>query len=180
MTALRSGRGQSPRHSLRTSLVTLQIALSVLLLAGGLAFGRAVREAFTLDLGFNTTRTAILSLNPSLVRSRRADFAALQDRSLVELLAKPWVRAAGWAAVRPLSGSMRWHLDIPDYTPVDPTEMYVESNVVTPGYLEALEIPLRRGRLFGADDRQSSPRVGVVSESFAHKFFPGRDFFPGS
>jgi putative ABC transport system permease protein len=173
--ALRGSQGHASRQPLRSTLVALQVGACVALLAGGLAFGRAVRAAMAADLGFDTRRTAMLLVDPSLVRYSREETANLLSRSLEALDAAPWVRAAGWAAMRPLSGRMMWSIGIEPGNPTAPAGLDVDANVVTPGYFAALGIPLRAGRLFRGDDRAGAPPVALVSESFARRFLAGED-----
>ena len=173
--ALRGSQGHSPRQPLRTTLVAGQVALCVMLLGGGLAFGRAVRHAFAIDLGFETETTAIVAARSGVVRYSREQVLDVQSRTLARLSSASWVQAAGWAMMRPLSGRLTLDLTVPDYTPEKPEDMEADANAVSPGYLEAMGLPLRAGRLITAQDTKGALRVAVISESLAERFWPNRD-----
>jgi hypothetical protein len=119
-SALRGSQGHSPRQPLRTTLVVVQVALCVMLLGGGFAFGRAVRHAFAIDLGFDTTTTAIVAARSSVVRYSREQVLDVQARTSSALQDAPWLRAAGWGLLRPLSGRMTLSLTVPGFTPERP------------------------------------------------------------
>ena len=174
-SALRGSQGHSPRQPLRTTLVVVQVALCVILLGGGFAFGRAVRHAFAIDLGFDTTTTAIVSARSSVVRYGREQVLDVQARTSSALKDAPWLRAAGWGLLRPLSGRMTLSLTVPDFTPERPETVEADANAVSPGYLEAMAIPLRAGRLLTPQDAKGALRVAVVSEALVRRFWPNRD-----
>jgi predicted permease len=174
-SALRGSQGHSARQPLRNSLVAIQVALCVMLLGGGLAFGRAVQRAFHLDLGFDTERPAIVGLRTSSLRHTRDQSLGLQDRVLDAAAAEPWVRAAGFAVGRLLNDPLSTALEVPGYVPARPEDLEVGVNVVSSGYLEAVGIPLRQGRTIRRTDTASSPEVAVVSESLARQFWPARN-----
>jgi len=172
MSALRGSPGHSPRQPLRNGLVAIQVTLCVMLLGGGLAFGRAVQRAFQLDLGVDTERPAIVGLRTSLLRHTRDQSLSLQERILDAAAAAPWVRAAGFAVGRLLNDPLTTALDVPGYVAARPTDLEVGVNVVSAGYFEAVGIPLREGRTIARTDTVSAPAVAVVSESVARRFWP--------
>jgi predicted permease len=172
-SALRGSQGHSPRQPLRNVLVAIQVMLCVMLLGGGLAFGRAVQHAFQLDLGFDTERPAIVGLRTSILRHTRDQSLDLQERTLDAAAAAPWVRAAGFAVGRLLNDPLTTALEVPGYTPATSQDLEVGVNVVSAGYLEAVGIPLRQGRTISRTDTGSSPAVAVVGESVARRFWPG-------
>jgi predicted permease len=66
---------------------------------------------------------------------------------------------------------------IPDDQPLEPGQVppTVFDNYVTPGYFETLRIPIKRGRTFNDSDNESAPKVAVINETMAKKFWPNRD-----
>ncbi|HEX5217432.1 MAG TPA: ADOP family duplicated permease [Vicinamibacterales bacterium] len=182
-SALRGSQGHSPRQPLRTTLVTMQVALCVMLLGGGFAFGRAVQRAFALDLGFDTQHPAIVTPRWSLLRYSRAQILDVQTRTLAAAAAAPWVEAAGFAGLRPLSGRLTMDFDVPGFTPEKIEDSDADVTPVSSGYLEAVRIPLRAGRTFTTADTETSPHVAVISEALARRFWPngnavGARFYP--
>ena len=87
------------------------------------------------------------------------------------------VLAAGLVSVLPLSGSdtgrtVRFE-GRPEPRPDEAPTLWWRA--ATPGYFRAMEIPLRRGRMFGDQDTETSPRVCVINETFARRHFPNED-----
>ncbi len=189
-----SDRGS--RWDLRRSLVSLQVALSFLLLAGAGLFVRTLTNLKGLEPGmarenvlFVSTSVGSLGLQP---QTERALNQSLRD----EIQRLPGVRAASLAAIVPLGGS-RWNndLQVEGYTWRRDERPFVDSNAATPRYFEAAGIPILLGRDFRESDMApvlppraeqppprgaeppntpGPPRVVIVNEAFARKFFPGQ------
>jgi predicted permease len=171
--ALRGGGRVTTRRPVRTILVGAQVALCVLLMSGSLAFGRALQFALAVDLGFNTTDTTIVAVNPTLVRYTPERVGDFQQQVLDVLRARPQVRAAAWTAVRPMSGVMTVAPPVIHGRPrAQGDDAPVQANVVSDGYFDALEIPIESGRAFTERDTASMPRVAVVGASMAQKYWP--------
>ena len=179
IATLRDGGRSSRRQPLRTTLVTVQVALCVVLLGGGLAFGRAIQHALAVDLGFDTERTSLLRVDPTLVRYDSARTREFQAQVLDRLQHAPWVEAAGWSTLLPMRGTMQWAIGVERYQPAEGERMTMSSNTVSPGYFEAMKIPLIAGRDFSPADSTSGARVAIVSASFAAKYFKGRSAVGG-
>jgi predicted permease len=172
ISALRASTRVTARQPLRSTLVAAQVLLCVLLFGGGLAFARAVQHAFSIDFGFDTTNTAIVTANPSLVRYSRDQVVTYQRQALDRLRGVPWVSAAAWANMRPLRGRMTAQMNAEGAPLLPERERNLDANAVTDGYFEALGIPVLAGRTFQPTDATSSPRVAVLSASAAAKLFP--------
>ncbi len=172
MTTLRTGDRGSARQPLRSILVVVQLALCVLLAGGGLTFARAVRQAFALDFGFDIQHTGRVTIDPALVRYPRSQRVDLQARILETVRSASWVQAAGWSATLPLQGRMQWLVTVDGYAPARGEALNPDANVVSDGYFEALGIPLLAGRALTPDDGERSPRVAVVSQALARKYWP--------
>jgi putative ABC transport system permease protein len=176
--ALREGSRGSSRQPLRSTLVTLQVALAVLLLAGSLAFARAVRHGVGVDLGFDTTSTAIVTIDATLGGYKQERVGELQNRVLDWLAARPEVAGAGWSAMPPLSGVLSWGVDI-EGQPVPKDHLSIEANIVSPGYFRAMNIQLLGGRVFTRDDLPGGETFAIVSEAAARKYWPGASALGG-
>ena len=172
ITALRAGRRVTARQPLRSALVGVQVALCVLLFGGGLAFGRAVQHAFSIDFGFDTANTALITVNPSLSRYSRDQTVNFQRQTLERLRGASWVSAAAWSNLRPFRGRMTAMMAAEGAPPRPERERNLDAHAVTDGYFEALGIPLVAGRTFLPSDSTSSPRVAVLSARAASRLFP--------
>ena len=171
---LLAGRG----HRLRGGLVVGQIALAMVLLAGaGLLFRSFVRLR-QVDPGFRAP--GALTFRIALPQSAYGDEArrvAFFDELLPQLGALPGVRSAGMVMGLPMGGT-RINLSFEvQGRPALPLAQQpsMEMRVASPGYFEAMGIPLLRGRGFTPDDREGSTQVVVLSRSAVRRFFPGEE-----
>ncbi len=170
-----AGSGRNPRFSLRNSLVVVQVALSVVLLAGAGLFLRTLWNLRGLDTGFDASRVVVASVNPGAngYTAQRANdlYSWLAERAA----ALPGVAAASAAQVTPLSGSLWvWTVDVPGYVKKPGETPLAHSNSVGPGYFATLGIPLAAGREFTDRDRTGSPWVAVINQRMAETYWPGR------
>lgn len=178
--ALEGPRATAGRRTLRarSTLLVVQIALSVVLLV---AAGLVVRSFVALrqvDLGFTPDRVLSLTVSPGDI-GRPAN-VWLQD-FLGRVRGLPGVESAGAIYLRPLMlGPIGQGVSV--YLEGQPeTRETAESNpilnhqIASPGYFETLRIPLRAGRFFTDRDTAGTPRVAIVSESTARALWPGQD-----
>ena len=163
------------RSRLRSWLMGTQIALALVLLTGAGLFGRSLRNAMSLDVGFRTDRLAVVAFNLGLAGydSARAQtfLTTLVERAgaapgieRVALAERVPVRAAG-------ARSSAWI----ERAGV-PTNLGEESfNLVGPGYFETVGIAIQRGRAFAASDDAGGANVVIVNEALAARAWPGED-----
>ncbi len=167
-----STRVAGDHHSVRRVLVVAEVALAlVLLLSAGLLM-RSVQRLFSISPGFDASHLLTLQIQTA---GRRFDKAA-SDRFFAQAAEAvrrvPGVTAAAMTSQLPLSGDSSEYGVLFEKTP----DANVQGGVpafrysVSPGYIEALRIPLRAGRLLESRDDQNAPRVAVISESLARKF----------
>jgi putative ABC transport system permease protein len=164
------------RRGLRMTLVISEVALaSLLLVAAGLTL-RSFQAVLNLPAGFQTANrlTASVWLPTAKYRS---DESLLTTFNQVEekLRGLPGVRAVGATSHLPLSGrDSRRGIGIEgrEATPDVPTRAHPRS--VTPGYFSAMGIALTSGRAFTADDTARTPRVVIVNDTMARRYWPGR------
>jgi predicted permease len=157
-------------------LVAVEIALAVVLLFGAGLTLRSFARLLTVDPGFRTDRVAVIDVGLPPGRypteqARRAFF----DRLFAAVQSLPGVEAAGGAQVTPLTGN-NWTVpfqraDQPIAEGERPPD--VGWQVASAGFFRALDIPLRAGRMFDERDTPDTPRVVIVSEAIASRFFPG-------
>ena len=184
------------RFDLRRGLVVLQVALSLLLLIGAGLFVRSLGNLESLDPGFVRERVLIVNVNPQASGYKGQRLRDYYQRLLGKAASWPEVRAASLASITPLSGS-RWNstIRVQGYEFKPDEKPYVDFNSVSPRFFDALGIPLLAGRDFRDTDspaftpdpgpkpdpeaRRTGPRVIIVNESFAKKFFAGRSAIGG-
>jgi len=157
---------------LAKTLVTIQVALSVVLVVGaGLMLGTFWKLS-SLDTGFDRQNVLLVRLdlgNANYPPERRP--AAYQEM-LDRVRAIPGVRSASMSGQVPIGrGSWQEELDIEGYTPKSRGDVSVMYNSVTPGYFDALRTPLVVGRDFNQYDTPQSPSVAIVNETFARRYY---------
>jgi putative ABC transport system permease protein len=168
-----SGRGATAgrdRFLLRRALVVSQVALSLVLLTGAFLFVRTFRNLLTLNMGFQQDHILITDFDFSPLKMPLESQMAYKHELLERMQAVSGVSSAAEALVVPMNHS-GWNdnVDIPD----GPQRQLVTFNRVSPGYFRTMETPLLAGRDFNQIDTPKSPRVAIVSEAFARKFFGG-------
>lgn len=159
---IRTGRSRS---RLLSFLLSLQIALSLLLLIGAGLFVRTLQNLHRLDPGFK--REGVLLAN---VEGRGTIFTKdLPD----ELQRLPGIISTSIATHTPLSGSTWSEPAVPkgQTLPERDNAHFIGAG---PRFFETLQTPLIAGREFDERDRGSEPTVAVVNEEFAKRHFPGR------
>lgn len=156
---------------LRKLFVAVQVGLSCLLLIGAGLFTQTLQKLQNVELGFDTESVVTFSVRPATVYDDARKLQVLQ--SLIEgLRTVPGVKAAGANRAQLLTGG-RWDnsITIPGVETKEGTWSYF--NAVTPGYFEALGIPIRAGRDLAWDDWGSSRRLCLVNEALVDEYFGG-------
>jgi putative ABC transport system permease protein len=186
LTARRTGineKSTSARHTdssslVRQALIIAEIALSVTLLCGSGLLIRSLLRLQEVSPGLNPS--GVLTAQLWLPETRYHDVAP-QDRLLTDVVQNlervPGIKLASLATELPLSGQRLPHeFIIADRPPIPSgSEPDADTNLVSPAYFQALQIPLLEGRVFTSGDRSGAPLVAVVSQSMARKYWPGQD-----
>jgi predicted permease len=166
------------RSRLRSALVAVQIALSLLLLVQAGLFTKVQRRFFSHDPGFETKQVLNITLASVLsgFRPPPSFYAELESRvrSVPGVIETSFVSIAPWSGLNPTP--MR---DV-DGKPVPPTGDFRRDparRVVSPEYFATLDVVLTRGRVFTRDEVSSTRKVVpvVISESMARRYWPGQD-----
>jgi putative ABC transport system permease protein len=179
--ALQGGGRAVTRHAgggARRALVALEVGLSLVLLTGAGLLLRSFRRLEAVDPGFDPAR--LLTVRLSLPRARYGDPAALAaffDWLAPRIRELPGARAAAAASVVPF---MEWRASVEFAVEGRPGARAEERpsalyRMVSPGFLQALGVPLRRGRHFSDHDRAGAAPVAVVNETLARRFFADGD-----
>ena len=155
-------------------IVVAEIALAVVLLMGAGLMIRTFRSLSAVDPGFRSAGVLSLGVSPARVKyPEPEDQIRLYDEILGEIRRMPGVVAAGAVRVLPLAREMGdWGLTIEGYSTPDGGRVNAAWQAASPGYFEAMGIPLREGRAFSAADRRDAQPVVIVSETFARNFWP--------
>jgi predicted permease len=168
----RGSVGDRQHHRIRKSLVVAEVALAVVLLIGAGLLLRTFSSLLRVDLGFRPEGTITMGMFLGL-RPPEARIAAL-DVILDRVEQVPGVRAAGTIQFLPLGGATCgtsfWpeaHAMARDVARTEPTEC----SLVSRGYFAAMGIPVLQGRPFERRDTIGAPRVLVVNQSFARRYF---------
>ena len=170
-------RGGRARAGLRSALVVVQLALSVvLLMAAGLLL-ETMRRLQAVDPGFSGEQVLATSIDPGLQSYTESQIAILYERLPPALEAMPGTVRATLADTIPLSGGADEFggLTIEGSDPPEgSTGWTVQVNIVASGFFETLDIPRSEGRDFAATDTASAPPVVIVSEAFRQRYWPDR------
>lgn len=164
--------------NLSSALVTLEVALSLVLLIGGGLLGRSLLAIQDVDPGFEAQSRLTFRIQlggPEFPADRRESF--LKELS-ADLEALPGVEAVGAVSFIPFGGNLAWTpVTIPTYMPPDgSTGEFISSvRIATPSYFETLGIPILRGRTFEEDYSEDAQRAVIIDEQMAERYFEGRD-----
>jgi len=181
LTILHEGaRGASSgleKNRVRSGLVVVQVACSLMLLVTAGLFVRSLGRAERMYLGFDPDHVLNVMLDPRQIgysETRSIDFY----RDLVG-------RVRAMAGVESASVAFSAPMSLPGHS--DP--LYIEgqavvageqpprvsSNSIDPGYLRTMRVPLLRGRDFKDSDNEKAPRVAIVNQAMANHFWPNQD-----
>ena len=199
-TLIEGGRGSAgTRRGQRASrvIVAAQLAVTLVLLAGAGLLGRSLLAVLSVDPGFRTENVLVMDVDPGSVgqldaaerTAAKARESQLVSRLIERLGALPGVEQVAAANAVPLDGGL------PDGMFLLVSERENPKNfeefgalakqaerrgtadfcLVTPGYFQALGIPLRRGRAFDTRDAMGAPHAAIINESLARSRWPNRD-----
>jgi predicted permease len=174
----RSGTAGRRARVVRRALVTCQVALAFMLLAGAGLLVASFERVLATSPGFDTS--GVLTGQVTLPRARYQDEAQLRSfasRFLERVRAVPGVTEAALATSIPFGGDFSSNAIFAEGYAMAPGESVLAPTalVVTPGYFEALRIPATAGRTFMEGDADGAPLVAVVDEKLARRFWKDAD-----
>ena len=173
------GRGSSGvrRKSFRNALVVGEVALSLVLLIGSALMIESFANLRGLNPGFQADH--VLTMRLEVPRNKYGAFATRTQffqNVLERVRALPGVKAVGFTSALPLTWKGGSSSFLIEHRIVQPEITYdANDRVVTPGYFEAMRIPLRKGRLFDEHDGPDATPVMLINETMARKFWPNED-----
>jgi predicted permease len=168
------------RHRAHRALVVVETAMAVVLLIGAGLMVRSLAHLWRVNPGFDPRNLLTFSvslppaMNPASPEAKRAALRALDDR----LLSTPGVQAVSlsWGGFPMSFEDDQWFWPDGQPKPQSGSEMnWTLDYIVDPGYLDAMRIPLKRGRFLAAQDDVHAPIAIVIDDVFAAKFFPKQD-----
>ena len=165
------------RERVRALLVVAEVALALVLLVGSGLLLRSIERLFAVSVGFDSSRVLTMQVQTSGPRFAESDARIRFFEDALESVRRvPGVTAAAFTSQLPLSGDLDEYGAHFEAGPDRPARSYsVFRYAVSPGYLETVRIPLRRGRLLDERDRADAPRAALISESLARVALPGVD-----
>lgn len=165
--------GIERRFGLRNLLVTAQIALSLALLVGAGLFLRSLERAYSIDFGFSARDALLASVDMARQGYKEAQARELYRQILERAAALPGVEAAALGQYIPVDASgSRTTVTVEGYTRAPGEDLEFNLNIVDENYFRSLGVPLLAGREFGAGDTATSPRVAIINEAMARRFWP--------
>jgi predicted permease len=164
------------RLGLRGVLAGGQIMVAIVLLVVAGLLVRSLRSAQSIDPGFRTAGMLFVNLaqdeNATSPEQRQLFHRELRER----VVALPGVQNASYADALPLGlARSRRSFDVEGYQAGSTEDMEINSTNAGPDYLDAMGIRLLRGRDFAESDGPGGPRVAIVNEAFAARYFDGAD-----
>jgi predicted permease len=178
---LREGsRGSSEgkqRNLMRNTLVVAQLAGSLLLLVVAGLFIRSLGKAEKLYLGFDSDQVINAALDIHEIGYSESQGKEFYRMAEERIRALPGVVSVTQAFSVPMGLISAADVVIADKHPLEPGQGPPEvfDNLITPTYFETLRIPIQRGRTFAESDNQNAPKVAIINEAMAKKFWPTED-----
>jgi predicted permease len=161
------------RWNIRSGLVVVQIALSLLVLVSAGLCTRSLQELQRIETGFEPSRVLLLSFDLGLSNYGKPQAKDFYDRLLERVRTLPGVESASLSGTTPLSGrSPAMSVErVEGFQPVGRDRPWGDINQVDGQYFKTLSIPVLQGRVFNDTDRENSLPVVIINESFAQKYF---------
>jgi putative ABC transport system permease protein len=161
---------------LRSSLVVVEIALSLVLLVGAGLLIKSFLRLSAVNAGFNPEGVLMLNLSlPQARYSQPEQRVAFIQQVTEKLKALPGVQATTTAAYAPMSEIWTKRIFIIEGRSETEQGLFAVQIPAGPDYFRTLQIPLLRGRLFTNSDDARAPGIVIVNQSFAKRYFPGEE-----
>lgn len=168
--------GGSRNRHLLSALVITQIALSLALLVSSALFLQTLRNLSDENPGFAQDRILTESVGLNIAGYSNDEAEVIRHRILDRVSTLPGVTVASLTDWVPMSFIRKTSDSYPvGYVPRPHESLEVRRADVTPRYFETLGIPMIEGRDFTKDDNEKAPRVLIVDETTARRYWPGQD-----
>jgi putative ABC transport system permease protein len=163
------------QHRLRAGLVVIEVALALILVTGAGLLIRSFVGLMNVDTGFQRDRVLVAQVFARDYNPTPADLRSFFDATLERLRALPAVQDVGAVSAMPFIES---NINIQDDfaiagrpQPGQSEAPHAYFSVATPGYFDAMRIPLKAGRLLDERDGPDRARVAVISEAMARRYW---------
>jgi putative ABC transport system permease protein len=174
----RGATGGRDRRRLGNALVVVEVALSLMLLAGAGLLIASFQRLQQVAPGFSTTNILRLTVNlPPTKYADRARAEAFFTQALERLQQVPGVRIASAINSPPFSDTGNGMPIVTEGSHYDSIQAlpFGQYTIIMGDYFRAMGIPLRRGRVFDSRDRVGTTPVVVINDALARRHFPGKD-----
>jgi predicted permease len=156
--------------------IVSQVALSLVLLAGAVAFLRSLVNLRHVDLGFTQSRVLTMSIQPDETLVPSTARTQFWMRVLDRVRSLPGVHSASLAVLTPLSGRDRGaRVQVPGFQPRSDMDSLIRLNHVSEDYFETFGIGVVRGRTFTSKDSAGAPNGVILNEAAVRFYFRDRD-----
>jgi|ERR1041384_1584875 predicted permease len=162
------------RVNLRGALVVAQVTISIVVLICAGLFIRSLGKALKTDPGFRSENLVTMMINPGLLAYDQPAIKRFFRELQRNLEAQPGVRAAALINEMPLAVARISSGPIVKEGEIDPPPnkgVYSDTSIVTPQYFDTMRMPLLQGRDFTERDDAEAPRVVIVNQEFARRFY---------
>ena len=160
------------RLGFRRAIVGVQVGLSLLLLVCAGLFAQTLRNLRDVNVGFATDHLITFGVDPRLAGYDADSVVPLDRRLAVALAALPGVESVGATSDPELADNgSSGNISVEGYAPHEGEDMNAEHAMVTKDYLATLKVPLLAGRELTDQDNLTSPKVVIVNEALAVRFF---------
>ncbi|MCP3963393.1 MAG: ABC transporter permease, partial [bacterium] len=164
----------------RSALVVSETALALVLVIGAALLLASFAKVTALDPGYDYQKVLTMKMSPGAGGSddlTTARLSAFVDQVVERLEAKPGIEAAATISTLPLEHGLMTFFDVEGRPRPDATEREggAQWRLTSPDYFRAMGIPLVAGRAFTAHDDADSPRVIVINQALARRYFPDED-----
>jgi putative ABC transport system permease protein len=191
--ASRGSSDGAARQRFRAAFVVGQVSLALIILVASGLMLRSFLLINAAGVGFNPSNLTVLELPFPRTYSRSTGentaaggllvefdsrFGVDSEAVIARLASLPGVHSVAATATPPLGGSpprVGVRVDDEELSPAEQTAHRAEWYPVSPDYFDTLEIPVQRGRSFGAGDRLATLPVAIVNTAMAERFWPGED-----
>lgn len=166
------------RFGIRSAFVMLQFALSLVALIGAGLFLVSLRNAQKIEPGFDTHNLGMLSFDLGALNYDQPRMREFQRRAVETVQTLPGVSSVTLATNVPLFGGTAISRSVfPEGEEGTSTRtgILTQTDNIAPDYFQTLGIPIIRGRQFDSTDREESPKVAIINEAAAHRFWPNQD-----
>ena len=159
------------------ALVVAEVALALVLLVGAGLMTRSFQQLLQVSPGFDGSNVLAARVLLPPTKYQRPALARFYDEVLERLRRAPGVRSASAVSAMPLQNvgaASSLPFTVEGQAPPPAEDPMAEVRIVAPGYFETMRIPLVEGRYLDDRDAETGPRVSLINQTMAQRYFPGQ------